>query len=104
MMADSVRLQSHAPQAEAVIGLDEAISRLEAGAGEGCCVDLGGGRIARADSPRGQEGLLQRLRGHKMLLAIASGNVDISRLKALPGEITVAPAVREILDAATRRP
>ncbi|MFN4183900.1 MAG: hypothetical protein ACK4M6_03885 [Hyphomonas sp.] len=103
MMADGNQIAARGLRAEITTSVEDAIGKLEAGAGEGLAVDLGSGRIARADSPRGDEGLLQRLRGHKMLLAIASGGVDISRLKAMPGELQVAPAVREILDAAARK-
>ncbi|WP_162786366.1 hypothetical protein [Hyphomonas sp. CACIAM 19H1] len=103
MMADGNQMQARALRAEVTTGLEEAIGKLEAGAGAGLAVDLGGGRIARADSPRGEEGLLQRLRGHRMLLALASGKADLSRLKSMPGDLQVAPAVREILDAAARK-
>ncbi|HPF21858.1 MAG: hypothetical protein R3C08_01235 [Hyphomonas sp.] len=85
------------------LGLDEAIRRLEAGEGQDICVDLGGGRLARADGPRGTEGLLQRLRGHKMMIALASGAADLSRFSVAPRSLIVAPAVQEILDAATQR-
>ena len=103
MMPDGNQMQARTLRAEAVTGLDEAIRKLEAGTGDGLAVDLGSGRVARADSPRGQEGLLQRLRGHKMLLALASGGADLSRLKGMTRELQVAPAVREILDAAARK-
>jgi len=86
------------------VGLDEAIRLLEAGKGEGLRVDLGGGRFASADTPRGTDGLLQRLRGHKMLTALSQDGSDLSRLKPPATEVTVVPAVREILDAATRKP
>ncbi|MBY9065523.1 hypothetical protein K1X12_01350 [Hyphomonas sp. WL0036] len=102
-MADGHQMPVRALKAEALTSLEDAIRKLEAGAGEGLAVDLGNGRIARADSPRGNEGLLQRLRGHKMLLALASGGADLSRLKPVPGDVQVAPSVREILDAATRK-
>ncbi len=85
------------------VSIDEAIRRLEAGQGEGLRVDLGGGRYAAADTPRGADGLLQRLRGHKLLTALAEGGADLSRLKPPSTEVTVAPEVREILDAATRK-
>ena len=85
------------------LGLDEAIRLLEAGEGQDITVDLGDGRIARADGTRGAEGLLQRLRGHKMMIALASGAADLSRFSAAPRSLTVAPAVQEILDAATQR-
>jgi uncharacterized membrane protein YccC len=85
------------------LGLDEAIRLLEAGEAADSCVDLGDGRRARADGPRGREGLLQRLRGHKMMLALASGAADLSRFSAAPRSLTIAPGVQEILDAATQR-
>ncbi len=104
-MADGSPLQARPGAGSALMGVDEAIRNLEAGGGDGLCVDLGGGRIARPDSPRGADGLLQRLRGHKMLMAQAASGADLSRFRSLPpAEIQVAPAVREILDAATRRP
>jgi hypothetical protein len=86
------------------VNVDEAIRLIEAGKGEGLRVDLGGGRFASADTPRGTDGLLQRLRGHKMLTALSQDGGDLSRLKPPATEITVAPAVREILDAAMRKP
>jgi hypothetical protein len=86
------------------VGVDEAIRLIEAGQGEGLRVDLGGGRFASADTPRGTEGLLQRLRGHKMLTAMSQEGADLSRLKPPATDVTAAPAVREILDAAMRRP
>jgi hypothetical protein len=86
------------------VSVDEAIRLIEAGKGEGLRVDLGGGRFASADTPRGTDGLLQRLRGHKMLTALSQEGADLSRLKRPATEVVVAPAVREILDAATRKP
>lgn len=104
MMADGSQMQARALRPDALTSLEEAIRKLEAGGAGDLSVDLGSGRVARADSPRGEEGLLQRLRGHKMLMALASGGADLSRLRTMPGEVQVAPAVREILDAAIRRP
>jgi len=104
MMADGSPVQTRRGAGSELMGVDEAIRDLEAGGCDGLAVDLGGGRIARADSPRGAAGLLQRLRGHKMLMAQAASGADLSRFRSLPAEIQVAPAVREILDAATRRP
>jgi hypothetical protein len=85
------------------LGLDEAIRLLESGQGQDISVDLGEGRLARADSARGSEGLLQRLRGHKMMLALASGAADLSRFSVAPRSLTIAPGVQEILDAATHK-
>lgn len=93
------KLTSHDP-----LSLDEAIARLEAGAdAEGMSVDLGDGRLASADGHRGGEGLLQRLRGHKMMLALASGSADLSRFAAQAGKVSVLPQVQEILDAARQK-
>ena len=86
------------------VSVDEAIRLIEAGNGEGLRVELGGGRFACADTPRGTDGLLQRLRGHKMLTALSQDCGELSRLKPPATEVTVAPAVREILDAAMRKP
>lgn len=86
------------------VSVDDAIRLIEAGKGDGLRVDLGGGRFASADTPRGTDGLLQRLRGHKMLLALSADGSDLSRLKPPAAAVTVVPAVREILDAATRKP
>lgn len=102
-MADGSPFQARAVRTEALSSVEDAIRRLENGGGDGLAVDLGGGRVARADSPRGNEGLLQRLRGHRMLMALASGGVDLTRLSTLPADVQVAPAVREILDAAMRK-
>lgn len=86
------------------VSVDEAIRLIEAGRGEGLRVELGGGRFACADTARGTDGLLQRLRGHKMLTALSQDGGELSRLKPPATEVTVAPAVREILDAAMRKP
>jgi hypothetical protein len=103
-MAEGGPLRARMPMdAAPAVGVDEAIRQLEAGQGEGLRVDLGGGRYATADTPRGADGLLQRLRGHKLLTALAEGSTDLSRLKPPATEISVAPAVREILDAAMRK-
>ena len=86
------------------VSVDDAIRLIEAGRGEGLRVELGGGRFACADTPRGTDGLLQRLRGHKMLTALSQDGGDLSRMKPPATEVTVAPAVQEILDAAMRKP
>lgn len=102
-MADGSPMRARPAQNTQPLGLDEAIRLLEAGEGQNITVDLGEGRLARADGPRGTEGLLQRLRGHKMMIALASGAADLSRFSVAPRSLTVAPAVQEILDAATHR-
>ncbi|MCA8902831.1 MAG: hypothetical protein KDA53_16455 [Hyphomonas sp.] len=102
-MADGSPMRASPASAPQVLGLDEAIRVLEAGAGDDITVDLGDGRIARSEGARGNEGLLQRLRGHKMMLALASGAADLSRFSAASRSLVVAPAVQEILDAAGQR-
>lgn len=55
------------------LALEEAIDRLESGANaDDIVVDLGAGVIARADGPRGTEGLLQRLKALRLLQLLAS--------------------------------
>ena len=81
------------------VSLEEGISLLEAGQGEGLVVDLGNGRTASADGHRGTDGLLQRLRGHRMMLSLATGGADLSRFEGLNDSVIVAPLVQEILDA-----
>jgi hypothetical protein len=102
-MADGSAMRVHPAPDTKPLGLDEAIRLLEAGQGKDICVDIGDGRLARADGPRGSEGLLQRLRGHKMMLALASGAADLSHFTASPHALTIAPGVQEILDATTQR-
>lgn len=87
---------------ERLLTLDEAISQLEAGITDEIQVDLGNGRRACAEGLRGADGLLQRLRGHRMMLALVAGHADMPRFT--PTELpTVSPIVQEILDAATAK-
>jgi hypothetical protein len=103
-MADGNTLRASLPAGlPPAVSVDEAIRLIEAGKGDGLRVDLGGGRFASADTPRGTDGLLQRLRGHKMLTALSRDGGELSRLKSPATEVNVAPAVREILDAAMRK-
>lgn len=102
-MPDGSLMRAHTLPETPPVSLDEAISRLEAGQGEDMIVDLGNGRTASADGHRGSEGLLQRLRGHRMMLALASGAADLSRFETTPDKVSVAPMVQEILDAATQK-
>jgi hypothetical protein len=102
-MADGSLMRARAQSGDTRLGLDEAITRLEAGQGDGLVVDLGDGRTAIADGHRGDDGLLQRLRGHRMMVALASGAADLSQFSASAGAVNVAPLVQEILDAAVQR-
>ena len=102
-MADGSRMRARTQSGDTRLGLDEAITRLEAGQGDGVVVDLGDGRTATADGHRGNDGLLQRLRGHRMMVALASGAADLSQFSASTGAVKVSPLVQEILDAAVQR-
>jgi len=102
-MAGKILLQTQPLQETAPVSLDEAIALIESGQGEGLNVDLGNGCTARADGHRGLEGLLQRLRGHRMMLALASGAADLSRFKGRNAALMVDPLVQEILDAASQK-
>ncbi len=62
-------------------------------------VDLGGGRIARADGSQGLAGLEQRVRGHLMLAALAA-DPGAGALADRPRPVALRPGVKEMLDAA----
>lgn len=102
-MADGTVMRADSHNSDNVLSVEQAISRLEAGTGAGITVDLGNGRCAVADGHRGDDGLLQRLRGHKMLQALASGSADLSRFTANDTTLKIAPLVQEILDAAQQK-
>jgi len=102
-MADGSLMRARSQSGDTRLGLDEAITRLEAGQGDGVVVDLGDGRTATADGHRGNDGLLQRLRGHRMMVALASGAADLSQFSASAGAVKVSPLVQEILDAAVQK-
>ena len=102
-MADGSLMRARTQSGDTRLGLDEAITRLEAGQGDGVVVDLGDGRTATADGHRGNDELLQRLRGHRMMVALASGAADLSQFSASTGAVKVSPLVQEILDAAVQR-
>lgn len=88
------------PNPPPIISLDEAITLIEAGdASENISVDIGGGVIARADGVKGLQGLLQRLRGHRMILSLSAGEVTQSVVPMRSGKPDMHPAVAEILDA-----
>ncbi len=82
-----------------IVDLNEAIRRLEAGCGEGVAVDLGTGRLALANSPRGAAGLLQRLRGHRLVLLLAADSAEAARYDGHARPLMVMPEVQGILDA-----
>ena len=88
-----------------LVDLDAAIALLETGrASEALRVDLGEGCIARVEGHTGLAGLLQRLRGHRLILAIAAspGTADIRPMRA--GKPDMHPDVASILDALKNQP
>ena len=96
-MADGQAHDTDAFGVDDPASIDEAIRELEAGKRVGPAgVDLGGGCIARPDGPGGTAGLLQRLKAHRKLLALAqSGEAP----KSVQFEVTVTPEVKSLLDA-----
>lgn len=99
-MADGHLMHASPHNIELSLSLDDAIAQLESGVTDGISVDLGNGRKAVAEGVRGAEGLLQRLLGHRMILALAAGGKGAQQHFALLETVTVSPEVQEILDAA----
>lgn len=97
-MPDGHSMPRHIDHTQAAMDLEAAIALLEAGkAPADLVVDLGDGRTAMADGPLGVQGLLQRLRGHRLLVALSADNTDlpISSSEEVP---SVSEPVRELLD------
>jgi len=82
------------------ISLNQAIAELESGSIDASfSVNLGDGQLARADGVYGTEGLLQRLRGYRLVQALAELE---SRPKATDTDsspLKIHPNVSVILDA-----
>ncbi len=88
------------PETPPIVSLDEGIALIESGnAPENICVDIGHDILARANGSKGLQGLLQRLRGHRMVLARASGEASDSVVPMRSGKPDMHPDVAEILDA-----
>ncbi len=88
----------------AAVDLDTAIAMLEAGdASETILVDLGEGLVARADGRLGLKGLLQRLRGHRLLAALAHAEAPESVTQLHNDAPEMHPDVAVILDALKNR-
>lgn len=88
------------PEPPPILTLDDAIAVIEAGdAPENICVDIGHDVLVRADGAKGLQGLLQRLRGHRMVLAVSSGELASSVVPMRSGKPDMHPDVAEILDA-----
>lgn len=71
-------------------------------AGSDLRVDLGNGMIAKADGAQGLQGLLQRLRGHRMILAMAAGATASGIAPMRSSKPDMHPDVAIILDALKR--
>lgn len=79
------------------LSLDEAISVLEAGQATGDMqVDFGDGiAVTVVTGP----GLLQRLKGHRMLLAVADGAADLTAARPVDRGVFIDPDAAALLDA-----
>ena len=77
----------------------EALGQLEDGSAyPGMQVELGRGRTVTLDDLSDATGLQQRLRAHRMLVAVASGQVAFpARAGAVQPEL--CPKAKELLDA-----
>jgi hypothetical protein len=83
-----------------IVSLDEAIEMIEADkAPDTICVDIGHKTLVRANGPKGLQGMLQRLRGHRMILSLSSGELAQSVVPLRSGKPDMHPDVAEILDA-----
>ena len=82
------------------VDMETAIALIESGkADEALVVDLGDSCFARADGRHGLKGLLQRLRGHRALMAMAQSDAGETVLAMRSGKPDVHPDVVAILDA-----
>ncbi|GAB5456657.1 MAG: hypothetical protein Hens2KO_28860 [Henriciella sp.] len=88
------------PEPSPIVSLDEGIALIESGdAPDNICVDIGSNTLLRADGVKGLAGLLQRLRGHRMILALSSGEIAPSVVPMRSGKPDMHPDVAAILDA-----
>lgn len=88
------------PEPSPIVSLDEGIALIESGdAPETLCVDIGHTTLLRADGVKGLAGLLQRLRGHRTILALSSGEIASSVVPMRSGKPDMHPDVAAILDA-----
>lgn len=98
-MADT-SIMKELPESPLTVSLDDGIAMIEAGdAPETLCVDIGHDTVIRADGIHGLQGLLQRLRGHRMILALSSGETAPSVVPMRSGKPDMHPDVAAILDA-----
>jgi len=83
-----------------IMSLDDAISLIETGdASDNICVNIGGDKLVRADGVKGLQGLLQRLRGHRMILALSLREIAPTVVPMRSGKPEMHPDVAAILDA-----
>jgi len=83
-----------------MVSLTEGLAALERGGPRpGLCVDLGDGAIAKADGALGQAGLIQRLMGHRLLIALA-GDPAQEGLELPNRSLDITPHTKELLDLA----
>ena len=88
------------PEPSPIVSLDEGIAMIEAGdAPDTICVDIGHNKMLRADGVKGLAGLLQRLRGHRMILTLSSGESSATVVPMRSGKPDMHPDVAAILDA-----
>lgn len=79
------------------LGLDDAISLLESGKATGdMIVDFGDGVEKTVVAGHG---LLQRLKGHRMLLAVAAGAADLTATRIPERKIYIDPDAEALLGA-----
>lgn len=79
------------------LSLDDAIALLEAGKVSGdMTIDFGDGVEKTAVAGHG---LLQRLKGHRMLLAVAEGAADLTAARAPERKIYIDPEAQALLEA-----
>jgi len=98
-MADT-SIMRELPESPPIVSLDDGIAMIEAGdAPENICVNIGGDKLVRADGVKGLQGLLQRLRGHRMILALSSGEIAPTVVPMRSGKPEMHPDVAAILDA-----
>ncbi|MEO1304111.1 MAG: hypothetical protein AAFV37_03980 [Pseudomonadota bacterium] len=88
------------PNSSPIVSLDDGIAMIEADdAPVTLCVDIGEGVVLRANGSQGLQGLLQRLRGHRMILALSSGEIAPTVVPMRSGKPDMHPDVAAILDA-----
>jgi len=84
------------------VSLSDGLALLERGGPRpGLRVDLGNGAIAKADGKLGQSGLIQRLMGHRLLVALA-GDPAQEGLELPNRQLDVSKQTKDLLDLARK--